>query len=150
MTMKGISAIIATVLLVAFTVAVAGILSIWSTTLTTTQTQTVSNQTGGQVVCTPAIIVDEVKASTTGGVVNVTYHNAGSQSMSNVKAWVRTTSGIYSTTASNLAAGESAVTGVTLTGTTNTSDLARVTGTCAGVVAVSAECTPADKCWKAS
>jgi len=150
--MKGISAIIASVLLIAFTVAVGGILSVWSTTLTTTQTQTVGNQTGGQIVCSPALIVDEVEVTSGGGGVNVTYHNAGNQVITNVKTWARTVSGIYTNTSfvPNLAAGESAVTGVPLTGgTVNATDFARVTGICANTIAVSAECTPADRCWKA-
>ena len=149
--MKGISAVIATVLLVAFTVAVAGILSVWSTTLTTTQTQTVSNQTGGQALCSPALILDEVKVTSGGGGVNVTYRNAGNQIITSVKVWARTVSGIYTNTSfvPNLAAGESAVTGVPLTGgTANTTDLVRVTGTCASNVQVSAECKSSDPCWK--
>jgi flagellin-like protein len=143
--MKGISAIIASVLLIAFTVAVGGILSVWSTTLTTTQTQTVGNQTGGQIVCSPALIIDEARATTNVG-LNITYHNAGNQVITNVKVWARnTTGGISSTPTSNLASGEMNLTAVIISGTI---DLARVTGTCANVVAVSAECTPADRCWK--
>jgi len=146
MTMKGISAIIATVLLVAFTVAVAGILSIWSTTLTTTQTQTVSNQTGGVIACTPSLVIDEAKIFTANA--TVTYHNAGSQPVVGIKVWARNNSGIYSTPLNaTLAAGETAVTAAL---TLSTQDLVRVTGTCASNLAVSADCTPADKCWKAA
>ena len=143
--MKGISAIIATVLLVAFTVAVAGVLSVWSTTLTTTQTQTVSNQTSGQVTCSPAIVLDEAKVNSTH--VVVTYRNAGSQPISSVKVWSRSNTGINSTTASALTAGDTAMTTLATNGT---QDLVRVTGTCASVIQVSAECTPPNKCWKAS
>lgn len=141
--MKGISAIIATVLLVAFTVAVGGILSIWSTTLTTTQTQTVSNLTGGQVVCVPSVLLDEAKIYSTN--VTVTYHNAGNQVISGVKVWARNATGISSTSASVLTAGASDVAFVNTSGTI---DLVRVTGLCGGVIQVSVDCTPTDKCWK--
>ena len=152
--MKGISAIIATVLLVAFTVAVAGILSIWSTTLTTTQTQTVSNQTGGQVICSPAIVIDEAKVPSTGNyTLNITYRNAGVQPITNVKVWARTVSGMYSVSGTALSGGDVSVTGLTLLsvgGSNASSDLVRVTGLCASVVVVSADCLPTNKCWKAA
>jgi len=140
--MKGISAVIATVLLVAFTVAVAGILSVWSTTLTTTQTQTVSNQTGGQALCSPALILDEVNSLT-----GVTYHNAGNQIITNVKVFVRNIAGgINLTTVSgSLSPGAMTITNFTLAGPL---DYARVTGTCASNVQVSAECKSSDPCWK--
>jgi flagellin-like protein len=48
---KGISAIIATVLLIAFTVAVAGILSSWLTSFTTSSTQTVKSQSDAELTC---------------------------------------------------------------------------------------------------
>jgi flagellin-like protein len=48
---KGISSIIATVLLIAFTVAVAGILSGWLTSFTTTSTQTVKSQSDIELTC---------------------------------------------------------------------------------------------------
>lgn len=48
---KGISPIIATVLMIAFTVAVAGILSGWLTAFTTTSTQTVKSQSDTELTC---------------------------------------------------------------------------------------------------
>jgi flagellin-like protein len=48
---KGISPLIATVLLIAFTVAVAGIVSVWITTFTTTSTQSVSGHSETELVC---------------------------------------------------------------------------------------------------
>jgi len=48
---KGISAIIATVLLIAFTVAVAGILSGWLTSFTNLFTQNVKEQSDTQLTC---------------------------------------------------------------------------------------------------
>lgn len=48
---KGISPLIATVLLIAFTVAVAAIISVWLTTFTSTSTQTVSSRAETELYC---------------------------------------------------------------------------------------------------
>jgi len=48
---KGISPLIATVLLIAFTVAVAGIVSVWITSFTATSTQTVSSHSETELIC---------------------------------------------------------------------------------------------------
>jgi flagellin-like protein len=48
---KGISTIIASVLMIAFTVAVAGILSGWLTSFTTSSTQTVKSQSDIELTC---------------------------------------------------------------------------------------------------
>ena len=48
---KGVSPLIATVLLIAFTIAVAGIISVWLTQFTTTTTNTVSTQGNVQILC---------------------------------------------------------------------------------------------------
>lgn len=49
--MKGISPLIATVLLIAFTIAVGGLISIWLTGFTQTQTQAVGTQATNQITC---------------------------------------------------------------------------------------------------
>jgi flagellin-like protein len=49
--MKGISPLIATVLLIAFTVAVGGIISVWLTGFTRTQTQAVGSQASISITC---------------------------------------------------------------------------------------------------
>lgn len=49
--MKGISPLIATVLLIAFTVAVGGLISIWLTGFTQTQTQAVGGQASTSITC---------------------------------------------------------------------------------------------------
>jgi len=48
---KGVSPLIATVLLIAFTIAVGGIISVWLTSFTTTTTQTVGKQSETQILC---------------------------------------------------------------------------------------------------
>lgn len=49
--MKAVSPLIATVLLIAFTVAVGGLISIWLTGFTQTQTQSVGSQASTQITC---------------------------------------------------------------------------------------------------
>lgn len=49
--MKGLSPLIATVLLIAFTIAVGGLISIWITGFTQTQTQSVGSQATTQITC---------------------------------------------------------------------------------------------------
>jgi flagellin-like protein len=53
---KGISPLIATVLLIAFTVAVAGIISVWLTGFAATTTKTVGSQANLEIICTGAQI----------------------------------------------------------------------------------------------
>lgn len=146
--MKGISAIIATVLLVAFVVAIAGIVSVWSTTLTNTQTKTITNQSKGQAVCNPSIIIDQVYVPSSGSsnFINVTYHNAGTQSISAVHVEIRNSSAINTTDAPNLSAGETAY--ISIGGQSNTTNFIRVRGLCASSIVVSDECYPSDFCWK--
>jgi flagellin-like protein len=48
---KGISPLIATVLLIAFTVSVAGMISVWLTSFTKTSTDVVGTQANTQIIC---------------------------------------------------------------------------------------------------
>jgi len=60
---KGISPMIAVVLLIAFTVAVGGILSLWLTTLTTTQTGATGTAAEKQILCARSVLeISEAKA----------------------------------------------------------------------------------------
>ena len=49
--MKGVSPLIATILLIAFTISVAGIISVWLTTFARTSTELVGGQSVNQLVC---------------------------------------------------------------------------------------------------
>src|SRR3990172_5452125 len=49
--MKGVSPLIATVLLIAFTIAVGGIISVWLTQFTMTTTETVGKESENQITC---------------------------------------------------------------------------------------------------
>ena len=146
--MKGISPIVATVLLVAFAVAVAGIVSVWSTTLTTTQTKIIVNQSKGQTVCNSAIAIDEVYVPSFGTdkFLNVTYHNAGNQAITSIYVDIRNVSAINATKAPSLGAGDTAF--VSIGGQSNTTNFIRVRGICASSIVVSDECNPGDYCWK--
>ena len=86
--MKAVSAMIATVLLIAFTIAVGGILSVWLSNLTISQTTTVSSGTDKQVKCSAsALRIAEVRYPTGVGrsSVNVSViYDSGTESLSNI------------------------------------------------------------------
>lgn len=88
--MKGISALIATVLLLAFTIAVAGIVSIFFTGFTKQTTGSVSGQGGALIACSgSAPTVDLVKYnSTNASSINVTYSNPGSIALASVSMYI--------------------------------------------------------------
>lgn len=82
--MKAISPLVATVLLIGFTVAIAGIISVWLTGTTRTQTETIGQQANLQAECAAsALSVKEVRRS--GGQVNITYVlETGTQDLKNI------------------------------------------------------------------
>jgi len=87
--MKGLSPMIAIVLIIGFTVAIAAIVSIWLTTLAKTQTSVVGEQSEKQIKCIgSSLIVKEVKynSSITGTCsVNVTVaHETGTEILANM------------------------------------------------------------------
>ena len=49
--MKGISPFIATVLLIAFTIVIAGVVNFWLTSFTKTTTEVISEETSTQIIC---------------------------------------------------------------------------------------------------
>jgi flagellin-like protein len=49
--MKGVSPLIATILLIAFTIAVAGILSVWLTSFARTQSQAIGDRSSYELIC---------------------------------------------------------------------------------------------------
>ena len=82
--MKGISPLVASVLLIGFTVAIAGIISVWLTGSTRTQTEIIGEQANLQAHCLgSSLVVKEVRRS--GGQVNVTYAlETGTESLNNI------------------------------------------------------------------
>jgi flagellin-like protein len=141
---KAISPMIATVLLIAFTVAVGGILSLWLTGYMTTTTGVVETATTNQTKCVGTYIN---VISVDSGAILIT--NPGSQNISSIKCY----SGNATYTAwslGNLLPGEMGSTGWNGTGTTyNTSFGTSVTctGTCL-VTGVTGGCKSGQSCWK--
>lgn len=146
--MKGISSLIATVLLIGFVVAIAGLISMWSTSLTSTQTKEIGNQSAGQTVCVRSLVIDDVEIPALGNgyYINVTYHNVGNQAISGLYIDIRNSSAINSTSVANLGPGGIAL--VSIGGQSNSTNLVRIRGMCASSIVVSDECTPSDFCWK--
>ena len=80
---KGVSPLIATVLLIAFTIAVGGIISVWLTQFTGTTTETVGKESQIQIVCgTGGIAFSNVKYCNNYLYGEVT--NTGSISLGNI------------------------------------------------------------------
>jgi flagellin-like protein len=85
-TMKGISPMIAIVLLIAFVVAIGGILSVWLTGLTTTQTGVVGTAAEKQVKCAASVLditeVTSILGNSNGDLLNVTVkYTTGSEDL---------------------------------------------------------------------
>lgn len=140
---KAISPMIATVLLIAFTVAVGGILSLWLNSLTTTTTNSVENSTTDQIKC----------ASTWINVVSVGINatllqNAGSQTITAIQCFSGNGS---SWRVGNLAPGEMNATKWSSEGTNGSYSIGFGTViTCSGkclAIGVSGECKSGQSCW---
>jgi flagellin-like protein len=87
--MKGISPLIAAVLLIAFTIAVGGIVSIFMTSFTKQTTGSVSSQGGALIACgSSAPTVDVVNAYKALGNVSFTVSNPGSLPLYSIAAYV--------------------------------------------------------------
>jgi flagellin-like protein len=85
MQMKGISPLVATVLLIAFTVAVAGIISVWLTGFARTSTSTVGKESERQLICSyAAISLRSVKYSTSSSTLSGILENSGSVAIGNL------------------------------------------------------------------
>ncbi|MCX6820663.1 MAG: hypothetical protein NT016_01820 [Candidatus Aenigmarchaeota archaeon] len=85
---KGIDSMIATVLLIAFTVAVGGILSVWLTSMASTQTETTGSAANAQTLCARSVLViKEVDYSTTAN-ANVTVgYNYGTENLTAINIY---------------------------------------------------------------
>ena len=115
---KGVSALIASVLLIAFTVSVAMIVMGWFSSFVRTTTENVSGVTQGAIGCSSGIIqIDKVYLhnGTGYGYVNITVKNTGQISLV-VNGMVVNTSGTSCTSTGGgvtIAAGASGVLGIT-------------------------------------
>ena len=85
--MKGISPMIATVLLIAFTVAVGGIVSLWISGYTKTQTGQITSVSQDQIQCYNSVL--SIKSTTVLNGTNATIvvgYDSGTLVLNNVKA----------------------------------------------------------------
>lgn len=90
--MKGISPLIATVLLIAFTVAVAGIISVWLTGFASTTTKTVGGQANIEIICTGGqISLKNLKC--VNGYLSGDISNAGTIALGNITLQILYTNG---------------------------------------------------------
>ena len=147
--MKAISSMIATILLIAFTVAVGGILSVWFTGLATTQTAGIENKTGGVIKCVGGLLVEEAKVpSSTGTVLNVTYTNNAQYSVSGIYVEIVNASLVSTESGdtSSLTPGAMGVHTMSISAGTPITRV-RVRGSCEGQT-ISDDCEPGDACWK--
>jgi len=88
--LKGISPLIASVLLIAFTLGVATIIGSWLTSVSKTGTEKVGGQFGKEVNCSNVVldIVDALCHDNTN--VTVTLHNIGSRPLANPTFYIKT------------------------------------------------------------
>lgn len=134
---KGISTFIAAILLIAFTVAVGGIISFWLTGYTTTSTGAVEASTSNQTKCAGVFIkIDSVTSS------KIIFSNPGNQPISSISIIAGDGTSI-ATGLSTLNSG--AVSSISWTRGTNTSVLAK--GLCLASVPVEGRCNSGDSCW---
>jgi flagellin-like protein len=147
---KAISAMIATVLLIAFTVAVGGILSMWLTSLTSTQTTTTGAAAEKQILCSRSVLtISEVRYSGPAALNVTVVYTYGTEQLSNYTFYVvddARNSAASLQPAQTMNPGDSNTTFVTtsLAGTGLTS--VRVRALCQGSYAVIGECKSGQSC----
>jgi flagellin-like protein len=138
--MKGISPMVATILLIAFTVGIGGIISVWMSGFTTSTTGNVEKAATNQTKCAGAWIrIDTV------GVNSVLYSNPSSQNVTNIKLYYSDGTTVVTTTplTTSLAPGEAA-SNVTARGS-NTS--VTIKGLCLASIPIEGKCDSSGPCW---
>lgn len=151
--MKGLSPFIATILLIAFTVAVGGIISIFLTGFFKSSVSSVGTQGNILIACSGASpTVDLVKYPLSGtGNVNATFSNPGSLLVTNVSVFViMPNTSVFTTSAGNLTAlaSNASTTLVTPSGGVAPAEV-RVVGVCVssqGTQSVSGSCLAGNPC----
>jgi len=158
MGMKGISPLIATVLLIAFTIAIAGIVSVFFTSFTKQTTGSVNSQGQNLVTCAgSAPTVDQVKYSLAGtGLTNVTYSNPGSYNLTNITIYTTLSNAVTYINSSGTLSGNfylnplssNSTTLLAVSGATPTE--VRVVGYCQSTQAESGSCIVGQSCMVAA
>ena len=142
--MKGISPMLATILLVAFTVAVGGIISVWFSSFTRTTTTNVESSSTNQTKCAATYI--DVLSFTTSG---ITITNRGDQSITTVRCFTGNGTNVTGAATVNLSPGsiQSGANGFTWAAAYGS--IVTCSGTCLSV-GVTGICQSGQGCWQAS
>lgn len=135
--MKGISGMIAAILLVAFTIGVGGILSLWFTTLTQTQTAAAEAIAENRTRCA-VVYIDIYRVDSS----RIYYLNPSTQTITDITFYVDGTT--ITPTTTSLAPGAAA--SQTWTRGTNTS--VKATGLCLASIPVEGNCRQGQPCWQ--
>jgi len=139
--MKGISPMIATVLLVAFTVAVGGILMLWFTSVTRTTTSAASTQIEANTKCAGIFSIPSVNSAD-----NKVYVAVGGSGLKVYPLFATVGSTVVTLTSGPISSGTYGSITVTIGGNTSV----KITGACeygGANVTVEASCTKPESCW---
>lgn len=157
--MKGISPVIATILLVGITVGVIIIVNIWFPSLIGSQTETIESSSQQFTRCASTTIdLVEVRYPASGSpkLINVTISTSGSQNLKNVTVSIAgggasvTSIKYYNATGDDLVPGVSFSAAVNATNTTLPPELVTVSATCQGAFVLSDSCSAGQTCMKPS
>ncbi len=154
---RGLSALVTTVLLIGFSIAIGGIILVWFSNLTNTQTQTVGTSGEKLTDCAAsAVTINSVKYNATSpsgtwALVNVTISlAAGTQNVANFTAYVSAKGLTNSTTdTSTIVPGQTITLRVNVTSDSIPPELVRVAGLCKSAVPIIAECKAGQSCMSA-
>jgi flagellin-like protein len=144
--MKGISPLIATILLIAFTVSIGGVLSLWLTSLTKTQIGTTESQASAVIKCSSADL-KILSASSINNRVIVTHYGYG---LKFYPLTIQFSDGTVNTTfapANSITAGNTSTINVTFPAGAN---WVKITGSCEYGTAnttIDAACRSPEDCW---
>jgi len=155
---KGISPFVAAILLIALTVAVGGLLAVWFSTLTSSQTQTVSSSSEQLAKCaSSSLTINEVRYDSSGAskLVNVTLSSGGSQYLKNITISVTGGGGTSNSIKYYNASGDDLPPGGVFAASVNTTggalippEIVSVSGICQGQYAVSVSCKAGEACMR--
>ena len=147
---------IATVLLIAFTVAIGGILSVWLTSMASTQTETTGSAANAQTLCARSVLViKEVDYSTTANANITVGYNYGTENITNITVYlIDSKRASYSKVAvgTNFSMVPGDLKTIAVGSTTlaaavgDTFQTVRVVGMCQGVYAIATECKTGQSC----
>jgi flagellin-like protein len=140
--MKGISPMLATILLVAFTVAVGGLISVWMTSFTRTTQSNVESASVNQTKCAGTYI-DVISFTSTG----ITITNRGSETITSIQCFTGNGTNITTAAVASLAPGASQAGAFTYA--TGHGTVITCSGKCLSV-GVTGQCKSGESCWTAS